>query len=163
MRNLFAFPNPVNEKAARVVAAGVVLVGTAFLATTSPWVLAALAYGFWARVLAGPRLSPLGQFATRIVAPHLGDARLVAGPPKRFAQAVGVAFSSTALVAYFTVGAGVAQVIIGLLVVAAALEAFLGLCLGCKAFGFLMKAGIVPDSVCLECADISRRYPQPAR
>jgi hypothetical protein len=42
-------------------------------------------------------------------------------------------------------------------VVAAALEAALGLCIGCRIFAGLMRAGIVPETVCVECADIGRR------
>ena len=63
------------------------------------WVTIVIAYGFVARVLTGPTLSPLGQFVTRVVTPRLGIAeRPVAGPPKRFAQGMGVAFSVTALI-----------------------------------------------------------------
>ena len=44
-----------------------------------------LAYGFVARVLTGPTLSPLGQLVTRVVTPALDiEARPVPGPPKRF-------------------------------------------------------------------------------
>ena len=86
---VFGFPNPVNEKAARTVAVGVVAMGLLFVITGWGWVLIPLTYGFWARVLSGPTLSPLGQLATRIVAPRLGEPKLVPGPPKRFAQAVG--------------------------------------------------------------------------
>ena len=89
MAGLLSFPNPVNEKAARVVAAGVLALSIVTLATGAYWLAAVMAYGFVARVLAGPTLSPLGQAATRLVAPHLGAAKPVPGPPKRFAQAVG--------------------------------------------------------------------------
>jgi len=58
-----------------------------YLSATQPGVIP-LAYGFWARVLTGPTLSPLGQLATRVVAPRLPvEPKLVPGPPKRFAQA----------------------------------------------------------------------------
>jgi hypothetical protein len=30
-------------------------------------------------------------------------------------------------------------------------------CLGCQIFGLLMRAGLVPDEVCAECADIWAR------
>ncbi|MEA2145713.1 MAG: hypothetical protein QOG59_1300, partial [Solirubrobacteraceae bacterium] len=73
MSGLFSFPNPVNEKAARVVAGGVLILSLLTLATGWWWLLVPLAYGFWARVLTGPTLSPLGQFATRLAAPHLGE------------------------------------------------------------------------------------------
>ena len=161
VRSVFSFPNPVNERAARVVAGGVVLICIAVLATGQGWLLVPLAFGFWARVLTGPSLSPLGQLATRVVAPRLGEPRLVAGPPKRFAQAMGVAFSTTALVLWF--GAGLhtaALVVIGLLLVAAFLESALGLCLGCRVFAVLMRLGMVPDEVCAACADITLRHPE---
>jgi hypothetical protein len=48
MRNLFSFPNPVNEKAARVVAAVVLAEVLATLITSWYWLLIPLAYGFWA-------------------------------------------------------------------------------------------------------------------
>lgn len=80
-RALFSFPNPVNEKAARVAAAGVVVMSALAIGLGQPWLLFPLAYGFWARVLTGPGLSPLGQLATRVIAPRLGPARPVAGPP----------------------------------------------------------------------------------
>jgi len=39
MRELFRFPDPVNETSARVVAAGVVAMAAGFLATGSGWLL----------------------------------------------------------------------------------------------------------------------------
>jgi hypothetical protein len=164
-RSVFSFPNPVNEYAARTVAVGVVILCVLAIAFQQPWLLVPLAYGFWARMLSGPTLSPLGQLATRVVAPRLPyGPRLVAGPPKRFAQAIGVAFSSTALILWFGFGLSTATwVVVGLLAVAAFLESALGLCLGCKAFGILMKLGAIPDDVCEACADISRRHPELAR
>jgi hypothetical protein len=157
---VFSFPNPVNEVAARTVAAGVVVMCVAALALGQPWILVPLAYGFWARVLTGPTLSPLGQLATRVIAPRLGAPRLVAGPPKRFAQAIGVAFSSSALVLWYGFGLGTATwVVVALLATAAFLESALGICLGCIDFGSLMKAGVIPEDVCAACADISLRHP----
>jgi hypothetical protein len=50
-----------------------------------------------------------------------------------------------------------ADVVLILFVPAAALESIAGYCLGCKVFGLLMRAGVIPDSVCAECADIRPR------
>jgi hypothetical protein len=128
------------------------------LATGWWWLLIALAYGFWARVLTGPTLSPLGWTAQNVIAPRLGPRRPVPGPPKRFAQGVGTAFSTTALVLAMVVGAHTAAaVVLALLIVAAGLESLAGVCLGCHMFAALMRIGIVPESVCLECADIRGR------
>jgi Domain of unknown function (DUF4395) len=159
---VFSFPNPVNEYAARTVAGGVLVMAVAAIAFQQPWILIPLAYGFWARVLTGPTLSPLGQLATRVVAPRLPwGAKPVAGPPKRFAQAVGVAFSTTAVILWFGFGLATATwVVVALLACAAALESVFGICLGCMAFGYLMRAGVIPDEVCVACSDISLRHPQ---
>jgi len=159
---VFTFPNPVNDYAARTVASGVVLMCVAAMVLRQPWILLPLAYGFWARVLSGPRFSPLGQLATRVVAPRLPWApKLMPGPPKRFAQAIGVVFSTTALVLWFGFGlAGATWVVVAMLAAAAFLEAAFGICLGCKGFALLMRIGIIPESVCLECADINTRYPE---
>jgi len=121
--SFFKFPNPVNELAARTVAAGVVVLCVAILVTRQGWLLVPLAYGFWARVSTGPKASPLGQFAVRVVAPRLGLPRPVPGPPKRFAQAMGTAFSTAAVVTWFGFGSHLATfVLVGMLTAAALLE-----------------------------------------
>ena len=102
---MFGFPNPVNEKAARVVAGVVALTGVAILLTGAHWLLVPVAYGFWARVLTGPRLSPLGRVAMTVVAPRLGPPKYVAGPPKRFAQGMGAAITTAAAVLALGFGA----------------------------------------------------------
>lgn len=159
-RTFFTFPNPVNEVAARTVATGVVVMGLAVAALGWGWVLVPLTYGFVARVLAGPRISPLGQLAVKVVAPRLPSyERLVPGPPKRFAQGIGMMFSVSASVLWLAGAPGAARIVIALLVVAASLEAALGFCLGCRIFGLLMRAGVIPDDVCADCNDLSRRYP----
>jgi hypothetical protein len=151
----FGFPNPVNEKAARVVAGVVAIVGIAILATGARWLLLVLAYGFWARVLTGPTLSPLGRVAMRVVAPRLGPPKYVAGPPKRFAQAMGAALTTAAAILWLALGADTAaDVLTAMLVVAATLESVFALCLGCQVFAGLMHHGLVPAETCERCANI---------
>src|SRR5918995_1963120 len=127
---VLSFPRVINEKAARIVAAVVALTGAIALATGAHWLLVPLAYGFWARVLAGPRFSPLAQLATEGVAPPLGEPREVAGPPKRFAQGMGATMTTLGVVALALGWTTVTTVLLALLV-AATLEAALGLCVGC--------------------------------
>jgi hypothetical protein len=159
---LFEFPNPVNEKAARVVAGGVLVLSIVALGLSAVddawlWIVVAIAYGFVARVLTGPTLSPLGQLATRVIAPRLGAPKLVAGPPKRFAQAIGAAVTLGA-VAFLAAGVpGGTQVLLGLMAVAAGLESIFAYCIGCKIFAGLMRAGMIPEETCAACADISVR------
>jgi hypothetical protein len=158
MRSLFRFPDPVDEVAARLVAGGVVLLTAAYLATGWVWLLAVVAYGFVARVLTGPRLSPLGQLVTRVVVPRLGRApRFTPGPPKRFAQGIGATLSVSALLAAVAGLPGLAWVLVAMITGAALLESALGFCLGCKIFALLMRLGVVPQSVCEACNDLSRR------
>jgi hypothetical protein len=157
MRELFSFPNPVNEKAARVVAGVVLATVIVILATGWYWLLIPLTYGFWARVLTGPTLSPLGRLAQRVIAPRLGEPKYVPGPPKRFAQGMGTVMSTAALVLAFAVSHTAADVVLALFVPAAGLESIVGYCLGCKAFALLMRVGVIPARVCEECADISGR------
>ena len=159
MRELFAFPNPVNEKAARAVAGVVLATVLVILATGWYWLLVPL------------DLRVLGTGADRSDAQpaRVGGAerdRAAAGgeapgpgPPKRFAQGMGALMSTLTLILAFVVGSHTAaDVVLGLFVVAAGLESIVGYCLGCKVFGLLMRAGIVPESVCAECADITLRW-----
>lgn len=160
MAQIFSFPDPVDEHAARTVATGVVVLAVAAIISRQGWLLVVLAAGFWARVLTGPTLSPLGQLATRVIAPRLGSPRLVPGPPKRFAQAIGTAFTTTAVILWFAADAHLAALgVVGALTAAAALEAGLGYCLGCQAFSLLIRLGVIPTSACPDCTDLARRHP----
>ena len=156
MREFFSFPNPVNEVSARLVAGGVVILTIATIALQQPVLLLLLAYGFVARVLTGPTMSPLGQFVTRVLTPRLGfEPKYVAGPPKRFAQGIGATLSLTAVVLYFAFGLTTAAfVCVGLITIAATLESVFALCLGCKIFAVLIRAGLISDEVCERCNDI---------
>ena len=50
-----------------------------------------------------------------------------------------------------------ADAVLALFIPAAGLESIAGYCIGCKVFGLLMRAGVIPADVCAECADISGR------
>ena len=156
---LFSFPNPVNEVSARLVAGGVVIMSLAAIALDQPWLTAIIAYGFLARVLTGPTLSPLGQLVTRVITPRLpAAAKLVPGPPKRFAQGIGAVLAVTAAVLALGFGqAGWAYALLGLLAVAAMLESVAAICLGCIIFAWLMRLGAIPEAICQECNDIWAR------
>ena len=155
-RRLFAFPDPVNEVSARLVAGGVVLMCVAEIGFDQPWLTAVIAYGFLARVLTGPTLSPLGQLVTRVFTPRLHvEPRPVPGPPKRFAQGIGAALSlPAAILALVFAEQTPARVLLGAVAIAATLESVFGLCLGCRLFAALMRVGIVPAAVCERCATV---------
>lgn len=152
---LFRFPDPVNEVSARLVATGVVLMALTWLVTGWTWLLAVLAYGFVARVLTGPALSPLGQLVTRVLTPRVpAAAQYTPGPPKRFAQGIGAVMSVGALAAVLAGVPAVAVALIALLAACAFLEAAFGLCLGCVMFAGLIRLGVVPEETCARCADL---------
>lgn len=162
MSRVFSFPNPVNELAARAVAGLVVLTAVIALVFQLPWLSIVLAVGFVLRVAWGPRFDPFGQLATKVIAPRLGAPRYTSGPPKRFAQAIGVVFSTTAALLFYAFDAPTASyVVLGMLTAAATLESAFGFCLGCKVFALLMRAGVIPQEVCESCNNIWADRPRP--
>tara|TARA_B110000196_G_C20717239_1_gene462488 strand:+ start:54 stop:566 length:513 start_codon:yes stop_codon:yes gene_type:complete len=154
--NFFSFPNPVNEYAARTVAGCVLILS--LVASLTLWLPLAifLAYGFTARVLTGPTMSPVGLLATRLIVPKIiKKEKDVAGPPKRFAQAIGFLFSASALLLLIGDQGSVARILYLVLALFAALESIISFCAGCWAFGLLMRAGLIPEKVCLECNNLN--------
>lgn len=158
MTKLLNFPSEVNDTSARIVASGAVLMSAGYAITGWSWILIPLTYGFVARVLSGPTFSPLARLATQVITPRLaGPHRIVPGPPKRFAQGIGALFSITASVLFLLDLTSASRWVAAALAGPALLEAELGFCVGCKIFAGLMKLGIIPESVCVECSDISLR------
>jgi hypothetical protein len=159
VRSIIGFPRTVNEVSARLVAAGVVTQAALWLATRHPAFLITLTYGFLARVLTGPRLSPLGQLVTKVITPRLPlQEKIVAGPPKRFAQGIGLVCTTAASVAWIAGAPTFSVVTISVLIAAASLEAFAGFCLGCKIFAILMRTGLIPEDTCEECNNLQLRW-----
>jgi len=154
MRDLFSFPNPVNETSARLVAGVVAVLAVVAIAFQQGWLLPVLAYGFVARALTGPTLSPLGLLATRVITPRLPvQHRYSPGPAKRFAQSIGAVFTVTATLLWYAAGQHTAALaLLGVIVFFATLESVLGFCVGCRAFFVGMRLGLVPPHVCEDCA-----------
>lgn len=154
---VFPFPAQINEKSARLVAAGVVVQCVAFITFRQWWILLLLTYGFVARVLHGPTFSPLAQFVTRWLTPRTpGEGRLVPGPPKRFAQGIGATCTLAAAAAWALSLGGVTIALVAAIAVAATLESVFSFCLGCVIFNRLMRWGVIPNDVCEACNDISK-------
>jgi hypothetical protein len=150
---VIGFPDVVDEVNARLVAGGVVALGLLVALTDARFLLPVLFAGFVLRVLAGPRLSPLALLMTRVVRPRLAvHERFVPGPPKRFAQAVGAAFTGAATLLWLVGAGGAAEALVWVLVAFASLESFVGFCTGCWVFGHLMRLGVIPRDVCDRCA-----------
>ncbi len=150
----------MNETSARLVAGGMAAMAVTSVATDQAWLLVPLTYGFAARALAGARYSPLGLLATRVVTPRLHrNHRYSPGPPKRLAQAIGLAISASCSYCVLTGKRRTADRLLTLLIAAAGLEATAGICLGCKLFAMAMRFRLVPQSACRACEDIWSRCP----
>ena len=100
--DFFTFPELINEVSARLVATGVLILSIFSLIfiirdnSISYVLLSMLIYGFLARVSSGPKISPLALLVTKIIVPKLNfREKIVPGPPKRFAQGVGLVFFFT--------------------------------------------------------------------
>lgn len=159
------FPSVVDEVTVRLVAAVVLVVGIIALVSGAWWLYAALAADFILRAVFGPRLSPIAQVVLRAIRPWITAAdRPTPGAPKRFAASIGAVLTSTATAlalihaATGAASAGTAVFAIGAIMVAfPALESAAGLCVGCVVFAQLIRWGWVPERICIECADITRR------
>ncbi len=152
------FPRVLDDITVRLVAGEVLLVAVVAAATRQPWVFGLLAVDFGLRAGFGPRVSPLAQLAARVIRPRVpAPPRPTAGPPKRFAATVGAAFSIAIPVVYYLGAHTAGWVLIAAMLLFPALESLLGICVGCIAFSLLMRVGVIPEEVCLECADITLR------
>ena len=155
------FPNIVDDVTVRLIAAVVLLLAVVALAAHQWWLYAVLAADFVLRSGWGPSASPVAILVSRWIRPRIAAApRYTAGPPKRFAAAVGAVLTVAATVLWLA-GASLPVLLIGaIMVVFPALESIAGLCVGCLVFSGLMRLGVIPESVCLECADTTRRAAQ---
>ena len=118
------------------------------------WViLLIMAYGFLARVSSGPKVSPLALLVTKFLVPKLNlDEKLVPGPPKRFAQSIGLIFSTLIFIFWLINFHIICIVLLSVLSVFAFLESVLGYCFACKVFKVLISVGLIPEDVCERCA-----------
>ena len=158
--DFFTFPELINEVSARLVASGVLILSICSLLliiygnNMSYVLLVMLIYGFLARVSSGPKASPLALLVTKIIVPKLNfREKIVPGPPKRFAQGVGLVFSLL-ITGFLMIGlVNVSITLLVILITFASLEAFIGFCAGCKVFKLMMNIGLIPEDVCEKCAN----------
>lgn len=145
IRERWGFPEVVNATAARVVAALVALTAIGVVASGAHALLPVVALGFLLRVLSGPKLSPYALLATRVIVPRLKLPVIpVPGAPKRFAQAVGLAFTLGASALAFAGHARGADALLGVLALFATLEASVEFCAGCWVYEQLVRRGLLP-------------------
>jgi hypothetical protein len=117
-------------------AAGVTTVVLALtLVLNNPWPLAVQAVVFAISVAFGVQASPYGQLFKRLIRPRIGPPQeLEDAAPPRFAQLVGLVFAVAGLIGYLTGVTVLGVVATGFALVAAFVNAAVGLCLGCEAY-----------------------------
>jgi hypothetical protein len=87
-----------------------------------------------------PRLTPYGLLYRYLIAPRLAPpTEREDGAPVRFAQAVGLVFTLVTVAGYLSGVAVLGIVGASFALVAAFLNAFFGLCLGCEAYLLLRR------------------------
>ena len=129
-------PHPKVDPRGLRFAAGVTTVLLALtLVTGSAWPLAFQAVVFAISVAFGVQASPYGVVFKRLVRPRLGPpAELEDAAPPRFAQLVGLVFAVAGLTGYLTGATVLGVVATAFALVAAFVNAAVGLCLGCEAY-----------------------------
>lgn len=162
-----SYPAVLDEFSVRLTAGVILLFTLSALATHQWWLYALLAVDFLLRATLGPRFSPFAQTVRRVLRPRIPLPSVpTAAAPKRFAAGIGAVLTATAAVLLAgpaaSGAAGVGAVDIGAagltvwaiavaMVVFPALEAFAGLCVGCQLFRLLVRAGLLRDTVCVDC------------
>jgi hypothetical protein len=125
----------VDPRGLRFAAALTTVLLAATLVTGNPWPLAVQAVVFAISVAFGVRSSPYGLVFKKLVRPRLGPPReLEDAAPPRFAQLVGLVFTVAGLAGYLGGATLLAVVATAFALVAAFVNAAVGLCLGCEAY-----------------------------
>eukprot|EP00052_Salpingoeca_macrocollata_P018454 m.151598 g.151598 ORF g.151598 m.151598 type:complete len:944 (-) comp20701_c0_seq6:67-2898(-) len=147
---LFWFPYNVDQTHSRFISSTVcilcVIVAISFRSSWAPYLCACIFADYCLRVLFGGRASLIGGLTAGIA--HHFPVRQYPGPPKQFAQMVGMMFSGAATLAFWlSVGDDDVNEIVGLVIIlglagAAFLDGFVGFCLGC--FMFRMALMVLP-------------------
>ena len=127
----------------------VVLVG-ALLTLPGPFGIALVAVQaglFAVAVVRGVHRTPAAALFRSFVRPRIGaPTHLEDSAPPRFAQGVGLVFSLASLVAFAAGAEVVGFVAIAFALVAALLNASIGLCLGCEVYLLARRLTTTPDS-----------------
>jgi hypothetical protein len=134
-------PSPQVDPRGLRFAAGVTAVLLALtLILGNPWILAVQTLVFAIGTAFGVQASPYGQVFKRVIRPRLGPPKeLEDAAPPRFAQLVGLIFAIVGLIGYLSGGVVLGVVATGFALVAAFVNAAVGLCLGCEAFLLIQR------------------------
>lgn len=137
----------IDPRGPRFTATVTSVVLAAVLITSSLWLLAVQTAVFAIATIWGVGASPYARLYAQVVRPRLGPpAELEDERPPRFAQAVGLGFSTVGLVGLLTGLTGLFYLLITASFAAAFLNAAFGFCLGCEAYLLARRAISRPSS-----------------
>ncbi|WP_432977541.1 DUF4395 domain-containing protein [Dactylosporangium sp. CA-233914] len=126
--------NGLDPRGPRFAAVLTTIVLVAILLTSSGWLALAQAVIF-AIGAVNPRLTPYALLYRYLIAPRLTPPAEREDPaPVRFAQAVGLTFTAVTAASYLAGATVLGAVFAAFALVAAFLNGFFGLCLGCEAY-----------------------------
>ena len=151
-----SYPDLVHQGVARTVALQTLILTLLAISFKQPLLLSFVVFEFLVRTLYGPRFSLVSRIA-KTFQPLLfaSDDKKLTGSPKRFAQFAGLLFSASAGIAWLLTGQFTWPFyLLAVLTIFSALEAIVGWCAACFVFNYLMKIGLVPESVCVKCAKL---------
>jgi Domain of unknown function (DUF4395) len=133
-------PTQVDPLGLRFAAALTTVVLALTLVLNSPWPLVFQTIVFAVAVAFGVQASPYSWVFRTFVRPRLGKPKeLEDARPPRFAQLVGLAFAVVGLAGFFTGATVLGVVATGFALVAAFVNAAVGLCLGCEAYLLIQR------------------------
>jgi hypothetical protein len=142
-----ARPTQVDPRSMRVAAAITTVVLALVLVTPSPVSIALLIAQtavFAIAALVSLKASPYAIVYARLVRPRIGPpAELEDARPPRFAQAVGLGFAVLALIGFGLGAPDLGFIAVAFALVAALLNASIGLCLGCELYLALHRLRLV--------------------
>jgi hypothetical protein len=142
-----ARPTQVDPRSMRVAAAITTVVLALVLVTPSPVSIALLIAQtavFAISALVSLKASPYAIVYARLVRPRIGPpAELEDARPPRFAQAVGLGFAVLALIGFGLGAPDLGFIAVAFALVAALLNASIGLCLGCELYLALHRLRLV--------------------
>lgn len=122
---------PINENKARLTAFFVLVLSIAYLVSGFWLLMAFLMVDFTSRVLNLGKYSLLGFLSDAVIKQLKIRNKTVDRAPKRFAAGVGLVFTTSILVAFFTDQMILAYSLACVIVLFAFLESFMGFCAGC--------------------------------
>ncbi|CAM9588363.1 unnamed protein product, partial [Ectocarpus sp. 13 AM-2016] len=160
MKTFFPFPSPANNAESRLhacLASLYVPVASYFAWQEVPWLWVPITYGYIARVVCEPRLNPQAFFILFVLRPFVVDKlglvenRFTPGPPKRFAQSIGLVFAASSVVLAFLKQYLAMEVVAAGLPGASFLSVFCNFCIACIILGMAARFKILPATLCEAC------------